>query len=96
MNAHLAIAPLLVPFVAGVALLALPRLQFALERAAFHAGKDADKCKKFLEEVKSQATWFVTFRADAIKSKSWITGATYKTKKGEKLPEAKFVAAFAT
>ncbi len=33
MNAHLAIAPLLVPFVAGVALLALPRLPFALERA---------------------------------------------------------------
>ena len=33
MNAHLAIAPLLVPFVAGVALLALPRMPFALERA---------------------------------------------------------------
>ncbi len=33
MNAHLAIAPLLVPFVAGIALLALPRMPFALERA---------------------------------------------------------------
>jgi hypothetical protein len=69
--------------------------EFALERAAFHAGKDADKCKKFLEEVKTQATWFAQFRDESIKSKSWITGATYKTKKGEKLPEAKFVAAFA-
>jgi hypothetical protein len=69
--------------------------EFALERAAFHAGKDPDKCKKFLEEVKSQATWFAEFRDESIKSKSWITGATYKTKKGEKLPEVKFVAAFA-
>jgi hypothetical protein len=69
--------------------------EFALERAAAHAGNDVDKCKKFLEETKSRAEWFVEFRADAIKSKSWITGATYKTKKGELLPEAKFVAAFA-
>lgn len=69
--------------------------EFAMERAAAHAGSDVDKCKKFLEETKKQATWFAQFRDDGIKDKSWITGATYKTKKGEKLPEAKFVAAFA-
>lgn len=69
--------------------------EFAFERAAVHAGHDVDKCKKFLEEAKNQAAWFAKFREDSIKDKSWISGATYKTKKGDKLPEAKFVAAFA-
>ncbi|MDQ3338730.1 MAG: hypothetical protein M4D80_26490 [Myxococcota bacterium] len=70
-------------------------VEFAFERAAAHAGKDADKCKKFLEEAKQQAAWFAEFREDSIKNKSWISGATYKTKKGVKLPEKAFVAAFA-
>ncbi|MBA3398136.1 MAG: hypothetical protein H0T89_36255 [Deltaproteobacteria bacterium] len=70
-------------------------VEFAFERAAAHAGKDPDKCKKFLGEAKQQAEWFAKFREDAIKSKSWIAGATYKTKKGVKLPETEFVSAFA-
>ena len=75
---------------------AFNRVEFAFERAAAHAGKDADKCKKFLEEAKQQAEWFAKFREDAIKSKSWVSGATYKTKQGVMLPERELVAAFAT
>jgi hypothetical protein len=70
-------------------------VEFALERAAAHAGKDAEKCKKFLGEVKQQAEWFAKFREDSLKSKSWVSGATYKTKKGVKMAEKDFVAAFA-
>ncbi|MEJ7598885.1 MAG: hypothetical protein WKG01_13335 [Kofleriaceae bacterium] len=70
-------------------------VEFALERATAHAGKNPDQCKKFLGEVKQQADWFAKFREDSIKSKSWISGATYKTKKGVKMPEKEFVAAFA-
>jgi hypothetical protein len=74
---------------------AFNKAEFALERAAAHAGNDADKCKKFLEEAKQQGEWFAKFREDQIKSKSWTSGATYKTKKGVKLSEKEFVAAFA-
>lgn len=71
------------------------RMEHHLARAAVHAGRDADRCKQHLKQAIDRATWFAQFRADAIKSKQWETGATYKTKLGAKLPEPEFVASFA-
>lgn len=70
------------------------KLEHALDRAAVHAGGNPDRCGQHLQEAKNHAKWFAEFHADAVKSGSWITGATYKTKKGEKLPEKAFIAAF--
>jgi hypothetical protein len=72
------------------------RMEHALDRAAVHAGKRPDRCKKHLEEAKKQADWFAQFHADAVKSKDWVGGATYKTKKGVKLAEKELLAAFET
>lgn len=73
---------------------AFNRLEHAFDRAAVHAGKAPDRCKTFLKKATQEAEGFAKFREDALKSKSWISGATYKTKKGAKLKEKDFVAAF--
>lgn len=70
------------------------QLEHALARATVHAGKSPDRCNQHLQIAKAAATDFAEFRADSIKRGSWQSGATYKTKKGEKLPEKEFVAAF--
>lgn len=73
---------------------AFNRLEHALERAQVNAGTNPQLCKAHLKDAVSRAKWFVEFVADSKKSGSWIAGATYKTKKGEKLEESAFVAAF--
>jgi hypothetical protein len=73
---------------------AFNRLEHALDRAQVHAGSNPQLCKTHLKDAKSRADWFAEFHADAKKSKSWISGATYKTKKGQKLDEGAFIAAF--
>ena len=74
---------------------AFNRTEHAFDRAAVHAGKAPDRCKAFLKKATQEAEGFAQFREESIKSKSWISGATYKTKKGAKLKEKEFVAAFA-
>jgi hypothetical protein len=73
---------------------AFNRLEHALERAQVHAGTNPQLCKAHLKDAKSRADWFAEFHADAKKDGSWITGATYKTKKGQQLKEPAFIAAF--
>lgn len=73
---------------------AFNRLEHAFDRAQVHAGSNPQLCKAHLKDAKAQADWFAEFYADAKKNKSWITGATYKTKSGQKLAEAAFIAAF--
>jgi hypothetical protein len=75
---------------------ALNRLEHALDRAELHAGKDPDRCKKHLKEAKAQAAQFDKLHASAVKSGDWVSGATYKTRKGAKLSEKELLAAFAT
>lgn len=74
---------------------AFNRMEHAFDRAAVHAGKDPELCKQHLKAAKAQADWFAEFHTSAVKSGDWIGGATYKTKKGAKLKEKEFVAAFA-
>lgn len=71
------------------------KLEHALDRAAVHAGKAPDACKAQLKDAKAHAAWFEEFHADAVKSGEWVAGATYKTKKGDKLTEQALIAAFA-
>lgn len=73
---------------------AFNRLEHALDRAQVNAGKNPELCKAHLKDAKSRADWFAEFHADATKDKSWIPGATYKTKKGQKLADSAFIAAF--
>lgn len=74
--------------------LAFNRMEHALSRAEVHAGTNPKLCKAHLEDAKSRADWFAEFYAESKKSGSWISGATYKTKKGKKLKEAKFISKF--
>ena len=73
---------------------AFNRLEHALDRAEVNAGSNPQRCKAHLKDATSRAEWFAEFHADAKKAGSWISGATYKTKKGQKLAEAAFIAAF--
>jgi hypothetical protein len=75
--------------------MAFNRMEHAIERARVHAGSNPKLCKAHLKDAKSRADWFAEFYADAKKDGSWIAGATYKTKKGQKLKEAAFVSKFA-
>lgn len=71
------------------------RLEFALDRAAAHAGVKPDMCRRHLDDAKRHAAWFAELHAELVKNKQWIAGATYRTKKGVKLAEKAFIAAFA-
>lgn len=73
---------------------AFNRMEHALARAEVHAGSNPKLCRAHLEDAKSRADWFAGFYADAKKDGSWIAGATYKTKKGQKLKEASFISKF--
>jgi hypothetical protein len=74
--------------------MAFNRMEHALDRAEIHAGSKPELCRAHLKDAKSRADWFAEFYEEATKDKSWIAGATYKTKKGKKLKEAAFVSAF--
>jgi hypothetical protein len=69
-------------------------LEHMLERADVHAGLRAERCKGHLKNAFKKWEEFRDFRDDLKKSGEWVEGATYKTKKGEKLPEPDFVAKF--
>jgi hypothetical protein len=71
------------------------RLEHYLDRAAAHRGGAPDRCKDHLKQAKERAEWFNNMHAEMVKSGKWITGATYKTKKGAKLKEKDFIASFA-
>ena len=74
--------------------LAFNRLEHALDRAQVNAGSNAQLCKAHLKDAVARGKWFGEFQADSKKTGTWTSGATYKTKKGEKLEETAFVAAF--
>lgn len=69
-------------------------MEHHLDRARFHAGKAPDRCKQHLKGAVARWEGFSSMMADMKKSKSWISGATYRTKKGVKLSEKDFVASF--
>lgn len=69
-------------------------MEHHLDRARVHAGKAPDRCKEHLKGAVKSWESFSSMMADMKKSKSWISGATYRTKKGAKLPEKDFVASF--
>jgi hypothetical protein len=71
------------------------RLEHELARAAVHAGAKPELCKAHLKEARARAAWFEEFHTRGVKSGDWIAGATYKTKRGEKLKERDLIAAFA-
>jgi hypothetical protein len=71
------------------------RLEFSLERAAVHAGGKPELCRDHLKAVKAHAEWFETFHAEAVQKRTWVAGASYKTKQGTKLSEKQLIAAFA-
>jgi hypothetical protein len=73
---------------------AFNRLEHALDRAQVHAGSNPALCKAHLKDAKARADWFAEFHADSKKRGSWVGGATYKTKKGQKLKEADFISTF--
>jgi hypothetical protein len=72
------------------------RMEFAMERATAHAGENPELCKKHLNEAKKLAAGFEQLHTDAVKSKQWIAGATYRSKKGSKMTEKEMIASFAT
>ena len=72
------------------------RLEHHLDRAAAHAGENPDLCKSHLKQAKERAAWFADFHAGAVKSGSWIKGATYRTKKGATLEEPDLIKSFET
>jgi hypothetical protein len=69
-------------------------MEHAIDRGDAHAGVRPERCKNQLKFAFKVWEEFRDFRDDLKKSGEWIEGATYKTKKGEKLPEKDFVAKF--
>ncbi len=69
-------------------------MEHSIDRGDVHAGVRPDRCKAQLKYAFKLWEEFREFRDDLKKSGDWIEGATYKTKKGEKLPEPDFVAKF--
>ena len=71
------------------------QLEHHLDRAAVHAGTDPERCKAHLKQAKAEADGFEQLHTDLVKRKEWVTGATYKTKKGAELSEKDFISSFA-
>jgi hypothetical protein len=69
-------------------------MEHHLDRARFHAGRAPDRCKQHLKDAVRNWEGFSAMMEEMKKSKEWIGGATYRTKKGEKLKEKDFVASF--
>jgi len=69
-------------------------MEHHLDRARFHAGKAPDRCKQHLKDAVKNWEGFSSMMEEMKKGKEWISGATYRTKKGEKLKEKDFVASF--
>ena len=60
-------------------------MEHHLDRARFLAGKAPDRCKQHLKDAVKNWESFSSMRDEMKKSKEWIGGATYRTKKGVKL-----------
>jgi hypothetical protein len=69
-------------------------LEHMMDRADVHAGIRPARCKEHLKNAFKKWETFRDFRDGLKKSGDWVEGATYKTKKGEKLKEKDFVAKF--
>jgi hypothetical protein len=69
-------------------------MEHHLDRARFLAGKAPDRCKQHLKDAVKNWESFSSMMEEMKKSKEWIGGATYRTKKGVKLKEKDFVASF--
>ncbi len=69
-------------------------MEHHLDRARFLAGKAPDRCKQHLKDAVKNWENFSSMRDEMKKSKEWISGATYRTKKGDKMKEKDFVASF--
>jgi hypothetical protein len=69
-------------------------MEHHLDRAQVHAGSVPDRCKEHLKAAVQNWENFQQIRDELTKSGNWISGATYKTKKGAKLKEKDFIASF--
>ncbi len=69
-------------------------LEHHLDRAQFHAGRAPDRCKEHLKGAVKNWENFQSIKEELDKSGDWVSGATYRTKKGEKLVEKEFIASF--
>ena len=69
-------------------------MEHHLDRAQFHAGVAPDRCKDHLKGAVKNWENFQSIMESLKKSGDWISGATYRTKKGDKLKEKEFIASF--
>jgi hypothetical protein len=69
-------------------------MEHHLDRARFHAGRAPDRCKQHLKAAVKGWEWFQSMMEEMKQNKKWVSGATYRSKKGELLKEKDFVASF--